>query len=69
VAAEALDSVSSNQLASYIEERVGKKYNWTQGVDPAVKNLLQGLLHLGLHQAGHGSMGAGPAQGARPLAR
>ena len=41
VEAEALDSVSSKQLAAYIEERVGKKYNWTQGVDTAVKDYLK----------------------------
>ena len=41
VEAEALDSVSSRQLAAYIEERVGKKYNWTHGVDTAVKDYLK----------------------------
>jgi len=41
VEAEALDSVSSKQLAAYIEERVGKKYNWTHGVDTAVKDYLK----------------------------
>ena len=41
VEAEALDSVSSKQLTAYIEERVGKKYNWTHGVDTAVKDYLK----------------------------
>jgi hypothetical protein len=41
VEAEALDSASSKQLAAYIEERVGKKYNWTQGVDTAVKDYVK----------------------------
>lgn len=38
---EALDSQSSKQVAAYIEERVGKKYNWTHGVDTAVKDYLK----------------------------
>ena len=41
VEAEALDSESSKQVAAYIEERVGKKYNWTHGVDTAVKDYLK----------------------------
>ena len=35
---EALDSESNKQVAAYIEERIGKKYNWTHGVDTAVKD-------------------------------
>lgn len=41
VEAEALDSKSSKQLAAYIEDRVGKKYNWTHGVGTAVKDYLK----------------------------
>jgi len=41
VEAEALDGVSGKQLAAYIEERVGTKYNWTHGVDTAVKDYLK----------------------------
>jgi len=33
---EALDSVSSEQVAAYIETRMGKKYNWTEGVAKGV---------------------------------
>jgi len=33
---EALDSVSSEQVAAYIQTEVGKKYNWTQGVTAGV---------------------------------
>jgi hypothetical protein len=38
---EALDSKSSKQVAAYIETRVGKKYNWTQGVGTAAKDYLK----------------------------
>jgi hypothetical protein len=38
---EALDSESSKQVAAYIEEHVGKKYNWTHGVNTAVKDYLK----------------------------
>jgi hypothetical protein len=41
VEAEALDSKTNKQVAAYIEERVGKKYNWTHGVDTAVKDYLK----------------------------
>jgi hypothetical protein len=37
---EALDSVSTQQLAAFIETRVGKKYNWTQGVAEGVTSYL-----------------------------
>ena len=33
---EALDSVSSEQLAAYIETETGKKYNWAKGVTKGV---------------------------------
>lgn len=33
---EVLDSVSSDQLAAYIQTEVGKKYNWTHGVTKGV---------------------------------
>ena len=38
---EALDSESNKQLAAYIETRIGKKYNWTQGVGTAAKDYLK----------------------------
>jgi hypothetical protein len=33
---EALDSVSSRQLAAYLETEVGKKYQWTKGIKEGV---------------------------------
>jgi len=38
---EALDSVSSKQVAAYIETRVGKKYVWTEGVQKGVDSYLK----------------------------
>ncbi len=38
---EALDSVSSKQLAAYIETRTGKKYNWTNGVSEGVSSYIK----------------------------
>lgn len=38
---EALDSVSSRQVAAYIETRVGKKYTWTEGVEKGVGDYLK----------------------------
>jgi len=35
---EALDSMSSKQLAAYIETRLGKKYQWTEGVVEGVSS-------------------------------
>jgi len=37
---EALDSASGGQLAAYIETRLGKKYNWTQGVAKGVSSYI-----------------------------
>ena len=38
---EALDSVSSQQVAAYIETRVGKKYHWTKGVKTGVSDYMK----------------------------
>lgn len=38
---EALDSVSSNQLAAYIETRLGKKYDWEKGVTAGVSGYIK----------------------------
>ncbi|HSH06695.1 MAG TPA: DUF3313 domain-containing protein [Burkholderiales bacterium] len=38
---EALDSVSGEQVAAYIETRVGKKYVWTEGVQKGVDSYLK----------------------------
>ena len=38
---EALDSQTNKQVAAYIEERVGQKYNWRQGIDTGVKDYLK----------------------------
>jgi hypothetical protein len=38
---EALDSVSTRQVAAYIETRAGKKYNWTHGVEEGVSSYLK----------------------------
>ena len=38
---EALDSVSSQQIAAYIETRVGKKYHWTKGVKTGVSDYMK----------------------------
>jgi hypothetical protein len=38
---EALDSVSSQQLAAYIETEVGKKYQWTKGVAEGVTSYVK----------------------------
>ncbi len=38
---EALDSESSEQVAAYIETRMGKKYNWTQGVSTGVSDYVK----------------------------
>ncbi len=35
---EAMDSVSSQQLAAFIEREAGKKYNWTEGVSKGVSS-------------------------------
>jgi hypothetical protein len=33
---EALDSVSNEQIAAYVDTRIPKKYNWTEGVGQGV---------------------------------
>ncbi|MCP4398659.1 MAG: DUF3313 domain-containing protein [bacterium] len=38
---EALDSVTNQQIGAYIEERTGKKYNWTHGIGTAAKDYLK----------------------------
>jgi len=38
---EALDSVSSDQVAAYIQTQVGKKYNWTQGIASGVSSYVK----------------------------
>ena len=38
---EALDSRTNQQVAAYIEERFGKKYHWTRGVETGVKDYLK----------------------------
>ena len=38
---EALDSVSSEQVAAYIEMRMAKKYNWTEGVGTGVSDYVK----------------------------
>jgi hypothetical protein len=38
---EALDSASSEQVAAYIETRMGKKYNWTEGVSTGVSDYVK----------------------------
>lgn len=38
---EALDSTSSEQVAAYIETRMGKKYNWTEGVSKGVTDYVK----------------------------
>jgi len=38
---EALDIRTNQQVAAYIEERVGKKYHWTRGVETGVKDYLK----------------------------
>ena len=38
---EALDSLTSQQLAAYIETRVGKKYNWTSGISEGVSSYVK----------------------------
>ena len=38
---EALDSLSNEQIGAYIEHRVGKKYQWTKGVESGVKDYLR----------------------------
>lgn len=38
---EALDSVTSQQLAAFIETETGKKYNWTQGVSEGVSSYMK----------------------------
>ena len=38
---EALDSVSSEQVAAYIETRMAKKYNWTEGVSTGVSDYVK----------------------------
>lgn len=35
---EALDSITSKQLAAYIETRVGSKYSWHKGLDRGVRD-------------------------------
>ena len=38
---EALDSSSSQQVVAYIETRMGKKYNWTEGVGTGVSDYVK----------------------------
>jgi hypothetical protein len=38
---EALDSVSSQQLAAFIETRTGQKYDWTHGVSKGVSSYIK----------------------------
>jgi hypothetical protein len=38
---EALDSESSTRVAAYIETRIGKKYNWVEGVETGVKDYIK----------------------------
>jgi len=38
---EALDSQTARQLGAYVERHVGKKYNWSEGVDTAVADYLK----------------------------
>jgi len=38
---EALDSVSSTQLAAFIETKLGKKYNWTHGISAGVSDYIR----------------------------
>ena len=38
---EALDSSSSEQVVAYIETRMGKKYNWTEGVTTGVTDYIK----------------------------
>ncbi len=38
---EALDSISSQQLAAYIETRTGQKYNWTHGIKEGVSSYIK----------------------------
>ena len=38
---EALDSKSSEQVAAYIETRMAKKYNWTEGVSTGVSDYVK----------------------------
>ena len=38
---EALDSVSSQQLAAHIETQVGKKYQWTKGISEGVTSYVK----------------------------
>jgi hypothetical protein len=38
---EALDSVSSRQIAAYVETRVGIKYAWTQGIKTGVDQYMK----------------------------
>lgn len=38
---EALDSESSEQLAAYIETRIGKKYNWVEGIEKGVSDYMK----------------------------
>jgi len=38
---EALDSASSEQVVAYIETRMGKKYNWTEGVSTGVSDYIK----------------------------
>ena len=36
IEAEAMDSVSGEQIAAYVETEIPKKYNWTEGVEKGV---------------------------------
>ena len=38
---ETLDSVSSQQVAAYIETQLAKKYDWTHGVTTGVKSYMK----------------------------
>lgn len=38
---EALDSLSNQQIAAFIEERIGKKYNWVAGVKTGVTDYMK----------------------------
>lgn len=38
---EALDSQTNKQIAAYIETKVAKKYNWTEGVEQGTKDYMR----------------------------
>lgn len=55
---EALDSISSKQLAAHIETETGKKYNYSQGVAKGVKSYLDAYSKWDYTKQGHGQLGA-----------